>query len=222
VQAQVDHLVVLAPSLDAGVSWCESILGVTPGPGGRHALMGTHNRLFSIAGPDFPLAYFEIIAIDPQAPPPGRWRWFDMDDPALQARVQRDGPQLLHFVARVSDASAAVAALQAQGVEAGTVIEAARPTPQGLLRWQITVRDDGRRLYEGCLPTLIQWGTVHPVAAMAPRGATLAALEIQHPQGTALAAACRAIGLQQVPVHTGPARLRALLRTPRGTVEICS
>ena len=67
----LDHLVVAAASLDDGVRWCEATFGITAGPGGRHALMGTHNRLFSIAGPDFPDAYFEIIAIDPGAPPPG-------------------------------------------------------------------------------------------------------------------------------------------------------
>jgi hypothetical protein len=196
-------------------------LGITPGPGGRHALMGTHNRVFSIASPDFPRAYFEIVAIDPGAPPPQRRRWFDMDDPALQARVAHDGPQLLHFVARVDDVRAAVAALQAQGVERGAVIEAARPTPQGLLQWQITVRDDGQRLYDGCLPTLIQWGAVHPAAGLPSSGVTLAALELQHPQGARLAAACRAIGLA-LPVRTGPARLRARLLTPKGVVELCS
>jgi hypothetical protein len=39
--------VVVAASLEQGVQWCERVLGITPGPGGEHALMGTHNRLFS-------------------------------------------------------------------------------------------------------------------------------------------------------------------------------
>ena len=65
--AQIDHLVVAATSLAEGVAWCESTLGVTPGPGGEHPLMGTHNRLFSIASVGYPAAYFEIIAINPEA-----------------------------------------------------------------------------------------------------------------------------------------------------------
>ncbi len=218
----LDHLVLLASSLEEGVAWCEATMGVTPGPGGRHALMGTHNRLFSIASTAFPLAYFEVIAIDPAAPAPGRQRWFDMDDSALQERVRRDGPQLVHWVARVDDAHAAVAALQAQGIERGTVIEATRPTPQGLLQWQITVRADGQRLFDGALPTLIQWGAVHPAAALPASGVTLVSLRLQHPRASALAAALAAIGLAEVVVEPGPARLQAQLLTPRGLIAISS
>ena len=46
--AAVDHLVVAAATLADGVAWCERTLGVTPGPGGRHPLFGTHNRLLKI------------------------------------------------------------------------------------------------------------------------------------------------------------------------------
>ncbi len=220
--ARLDHLVVLATSLEEGVAWCEATLGVTPGPGGRHALMGTHNRLFSIASPDFPLAYFEIITIDPAAAAPARRRWFDIDDESLQADVQRQGPRLVHWVARVDDAGAAVAALQAQGIDRGEVITASRPTPQGLLQWQITVRPDGQRLFDGLLPTLIQWGAAHPAAVMPANGVTLLALDLQHPQADSLGRALRSIGLVAPAVAAGPARLRARLLTPRGLVEISS
>jgi hypothetical protein len=183
--------------------------------------MGTHNRLFSIANANFPLAYFEIIAIDPAAPAPARRRWFDLDDSALQARVHREGPQLVHWVARVDDAPAAVAALQGQGIARGEVLTATRPTPQGLLQWQITVRPDGQRLWDGLLPTLIQWGAVHPAAAMPDSGVALVSFELQHPQAELLAAALQSMGLPAA-VRTGPAQLRARLQTPRGLLEICS
>lgn len=221
MSAALDHLVVVAATLDEGVAWCERTLGITPGPGGQHALMGTHNRLFSIASADFPLAYFEIIAIDPAAPAPGRRRWFDMDDAGLQERVRREGPQLVHWVARVDDASAAVAALQAHNIDRGEVLAASRPTPQGLLQWQITVRPDGQRLYDGLLPTLIQWGDVHPAVAMPPPAVTLVSVALQHPQAGVLKPALHAIGLQ-VTAQTGPAKLRVRLQTPRGLFDICS
>lgn len=221
-RAEVDHLVVLATTLNEGVAWCEATLGLTPGPGGQHALMGTHNRLFSIASPRYPRAYFEIIAIDPGAPPPARRRWFDMDDVALRERVQRQGPQLAHFVARIPDARAAVAALRARGIERGTVLQAERATPQGLLQWQITVRDDGQRLVDGALPTLIQWGAVHPADSMPVSGVTLESLAVQHPQADALADAYRVIGLDHVAVQPGPAQLRAQLQTPRGPLQLAS
>jgi pimeloyl-ACP methyl ester carboxylesterase len=220
--AQVDHLVVVAATLAQGVQWCETTLGITPGPGGQHALMGTHNRLFKIASQRYPQAYFEIIAIDPAAPAPGRQRWFDMDDPVLREQLARTGPQLVHFAANVPDAHASVAALAAQDIDRGALVQASRRAARGLLQWQITVRDDGQRLFNGCLPTLIQWGDVHPTQDMPDSGVTLQDLQISHPQVKVLDAAYHAIGLHGVPIKEGPAGLRAQLLTPRGAIEIRS
>jgi len=221
----VDHLVVLAPSLAEGVAWCEATLGVVPGPGGEHPLMGTHNRLIPVNTAAFPRAYLEIIAINREAVPQraaGAKRWFDLDDETLQARLRTQGPQLAHWVAEVPDLPQALATLSAQGIDRGQVVAASRPTPQGLLRWQISVRDDGQRLFNGCLPTLIQWGDTHPTQAMADQGVALESLALAHPQAGALRQALDAVGLGAIPVHTGPARLQARLRTPRGPVDLIS
>ena len=221
----LDHLVIMAASLPEGVAWCEATLGVTPGPGGEHPLMGTHNRLMRIATPDFPAAYLEIIAINPVANKDQRMlgsRWFDMDHPDLSAEVARDGPQLVHWVARVADVRAAVATLAALGIHRGEVIQASRATANGLLQWQITVRADGQRLFDGCLPTLIQWGDTHPAASMPESGVTLLSLSLQHPDASALQTACDALGLPNSPVTPGPARLSALLQTPKGPITLHS
>lgn len=218
-RAGIDHLVVAAPSLAEGVAWCEATLGLTPGPGGAHALFGTHNRLLRLHSTVHPKAYLEIIAIDPAAtptrPPPLR-RWFDLDDPALRERLRREGPQLIHWVASVPNIDAACARLRALGIERGPVIDASRPTPQGLLRWRITVRDDGQRLFGGALPTLIQWGDTHPADGMTGADLGLQGLTLQHPDAGRLTAALTAIGLDGVAVHTGPAGLRADLTTADG------
>lgn len=113
LQTQVDHLVVVADTLAQGARWCEATLGVAPGPGGKHALMGTHNRLLQIASASYPRTYLEIIAIDPGAPSPDHAHWFGMDNPALQAAVKRE-PQLAHVVARTNDVAQACAALAQQ------------------------------------------------------------------------------------------------------------
>ena len=221
----VDHLVVLAPSLAEGVAWCEATLGVVPGPGGEHPLMGTHNRLIPVNTAAFPRAYLEIIAINREAVPQraaGAKRWFDLDDETLQARLRTQGPQLAHWVAEVPDLPQALATLSTQGIDRGQVVAASRPTPQGLLRWQISVRDDGQRLLGGCLPTLIQWGDTHPTQGMADQGVALESLALPHPQAGALRQALDAVGLGAIPVHTGPARLQARLRTPRGPVDLIS
>src|SRR5712691_8023025 len=173
----LDHLVIAARTLDEGVAWCEASLGITPGPGGRHPLMGTHNRLFSIASPAFPRAYAEIMAIDAKAPPPGRARWFDLDTPAMRAALAQ-GPQLVHWVMRCDDIDARCTRWRAAGIGRGEVIDAQRETPQGLLRWRISVRSDGRRLFDGALPTLIQWGERHPCDTLSDSGVTLRRIEI--------------------------------------------
>lgn len=221
--SQLDHLVVLAASLAEGVRWCESVLGVTPGPGGEHALMGTHNRLVTLASPAYPLLYLEVIAIHSGAPC-GRsaWtrRWFDLDEPEIQLQLDKNGPQLAHFVARIEGAEAGKRALARLGLDRGEVLPASRMTPQGLLQWKITVRDDGARLLFGALPTLIQWGDVHPAQAMAPSGITLLSLEARHPRPDVLRAAYLAIGLTGLALGQGAPNLVATLQTPRGLVVL--
>ena len=226
--AQLDHLIVLAKTLDEGVAWCEATLGVTPSPGGEHPLMGTHNRLINVASPQFPQVYLEIIAINSEASharQSSQNRWFDMDNPALQAQVERAGPRLIHFVASVADATAAAAAWAQLGIDAGPVLPLSRMTPSGLLTWQITVRDDGQRLFDGCLPTLIQWGATHPIHKLPASGVTLLGLQAHHGKASALHRAYAAIGLDPVPVEAAAsgekAHLCAQLNTPRGRVELC-
>lgn len=219
--ARIDHLVVGADTLAQGAAWCEATLGVVPGPGGEHPLMGTHNRLLRIATVDHPRAYFEIIARNPAVPhaPEGRARWFDLDAPAVQQSLQA-APRLLHWVVQVPDLHAAVSALASLGIDRGRIVAASRETARGLLRWEITIRDDGQRLFDGCLPTLIAWGDVHPAAAMPASGVTLHSVRVRHPQAALLARAFAAIGLQGVDVAEGAPDLLATLHTPTGTVRL--
>jgi len=225
--ATLDHLVVLATSLASGVAWAEATLGVTPGPGGEHPLMGTHNRLLRLSnGKGQPgAAYLEIIAINPAATPtlqPPEHRWFDMDDPALRERVAQMGPQLVHWVARVPALAVALQAWQQLGIERGEARAASRNTPAGLLQWQISLRPDGQRLFDGCLPTLIEWGPHHPTATMPDSGLALQSLKLQHPHAAQLQAACHTVGLDEVLISAGPARLSAQLATPCGTLALNS
>jgi hypothetical protein len=211
---QLDHLVVAARSLDEGVRWCEATLGITPGPGGRHPLMGTHNRLCRIAGEAFPDAYLEIIALDPEAAPPGRARWFGLDAIDLAG-----GPRLIHWVARTEAIDAALGALREQGLDAGRAVAASRDTPSGRLSWRIAVRDDGALLAGGALPTLIEWDSSHPARAMPDAGLVLRTLTLRGLPPSATDA------LDLAPVtlaeDDGPA-LSALLDTPRGAVRLDS
>lgn len=232
MHTQIDHLVIVAKSLDQGVQWCEDTLGITPGPGGEHTLYGTHNRLFKVASPANPMAYVEIIAIDPAAVRPKRacpTRWFDMDDPALQKAVAKE-PRLVHFVVNTPDIRAARMAIRMQGIDRGPAISASRRTNRGTLNWQISVRADGQRLFDGCMPTLIQWGKpeatdplkLHPRNTLTRSGVTLQSLEVIHPSAAKLQAAYDAIELNRVTVSEGPACLKATLQTPKGLIVLSS
>ena len=232
MKTQIDHLVVMASSLDVGVQWCQDTLGITPAAGGEHEKYGTHNRLFKIATPNYPLAYFEIIAINPDAVIPKRSqvpRWFDMDDVSLQKAIQQ-GPRLIHFVSSTDDIKTARHQLRSQGIERGQVVHASRKSSKGTLNWQITVRDDGERLFNGTLPTLIQWGKpdsaeplrLHPRNSLPRSGVTLQSLTVSHPSATKLQAAYESIGLQGVSVQAGDANIVATLQTPKGLVQLHS
>ena len=230
MKSQIDHLVIAAHNLQQGVEWCEATLGITPAAGGEHEKYGTHNRLFKIATPGFPLAYLEIIAINPDAvienkPPPARW--FDLDNQQLQTELIKS-PRLIHFVVNTENIQDARHAWKAQGIDRGPVIHASRKTSKGLLQWQITVRPDGDRLFNGTLPTLIQWGKpeaadplkLHPRNHLPRSGVSLKSLEVSHPSDVKIQSAFDAIALSNVAVTEGPANIVATLQTPKGLVTL--
>ena len=225
LKSQIDHIVVVAHTLEQGVAWCEATLGITPEMGGEHPQFGTHNRLFKIATPTFPLAYFEIVAIknnttnniatqaiDTKSTDKNNSqnevnssRWFDMDDSMLQAAVAIE-PRLVHFVAQTDDIQAGRTALKALGIDRGPAVEASRHTRKGRLEWKITVRDDGQRLFSGGLPSLIQWGKnneveplrLHPRNTLPRSGVSLQSVSVASPTPDKLQAAYAAIGLANV------------------------
>ncbi|OYU43931.1 MAG: hypothetical protein CFE44_15670 [Burkholderiales bacterium PBB4] len=232
MKTTLDHLVVVAHTLDQGVQWCEATLGITPAPGGEHAQFGTHNRLFKIATPHYPMAYFEIIAIHPGAKGPANphaKRWFDMDSPTLRAAVAHE-PRLAHFVVQTDDVLAARLALKSLGIDRGPALPASRHSRKGVLRWQITVREDGQRLFDGALPSLIQWGAagdpeplrLHPRNSLPRSGVSVQSVAITHPNVTKLQAAYAAIGLAGVTLDAGTANVTATLKTPKGEVTLQS
>jgi hypothetical protein len=232
MKTQIDHLVVAAKTLDMGVQWCEATFGITPGPGGEHPQFGTHNHLFKIATPAHPLAYLEIIALNPgvagKLVAPAK-RWFDMDDAELRAAIA-PGPRLVHFVVSTSDIQAGRTALRGLDIDRGPAVQASRHSRRGLLQWQITVRADGQRLFDGALPTLIQWGKpddadplrLHPRNTLPRSGVSLQSIAVTHPSAAKLQMAYAAIGLSGIAVDTGPANIAATLQSPRGLVVLNS
>jgi hypothetical protein len=207
----IDHVVVGAADLAQGRAWARRHLGVEPSTGGRHVFMGTHNEVLRFDDAERE-CYLEILAIDPEAPDPGRPRWFDLDDPAIQAALTV-GPRLLAWVARSDDLDADRARLLAAGCDPGAIHAASRDTPTCTLRWRITIPADGRRRAGGAVPTLIAWDTPSPVVALPASGVRLERIVAG---GVPLAAReiCRGPGVEVT--MTAEPLLQAVLTGHRG------
>lgn len=219
MSTEVDHLVVAATTLDEGVRWCEATLGMTPASGGRHETMGTHNRLVRLSSAAFPHSYLEIIAIDPEAPLPQRLRWYGLDDADLQASLRQGGPRLIHVVVRTQMLETHRWGLQNKGLNPGVPLALHRDSPKGQLSWHIVVRDDGRLLAGGVVPSLLQWDSVSAADALPDQGATLQSVRLD-----GLPTAARdVLRIQGVVVDTDAApRISAVIETPRGAVTLQS
>jgi hypothetical protein len=218
MNARVDHLVIAADSLEQGVAWCERTLGVQPAGGGKHPLMGTHNRLLATSSKRFPDCFLEIIAIDPAAAAPGRARWFGLDDPALR-EAMRERPRLVHAVARTQMIEMLRWGLINCGLNPGEPLAAQRDTPHGLLQWRITVRDDGRTECAGALPTLIEWQGTHPSKHLPGTPVALHDLVLRGVPAQALDV-LKLPAVQAAAADAGAAPLSAAFDTPRGRVVI--
>jgi hypothetical protein len=206
-----DHLVLAARDLDQGATWLEDRLGVPLADGGRHTRMGTCNRLLGLGEG----LYLELIAIDPQAPPPGRARWFGLDRPE---DLPADRPRLLTWVARSDDIGREAAA---STEDLGEILSMER----GDYRWRITAPPDGHLPGGGLVPTLIQWDVpLHPASRLPDAGCRLMKLEGFHPQPARIRGVLSALGLaSRLDVHPGTddaPQLVAYVRTPGGLVEL--
>lgn len=201
----LDHFVVAAETLAEGVAMVEERLKVPMAPGGRHDVMGTHNRLLSLGD-----AYLEVIAVDPAAPAPARARWYGLDR-------FRGPPRVTNWVARTADLDAALPWAPPGG---GAPLEVTR----GDLRWRIAVPEDGVLPFGDAFPALIQWrGPDHPARRLPESGCRVARFEIgcADPQALRAALARYSGGLERFVRGRRPETTLALtVETPAGQVRL--
>lgn len=203
--SQLDHITITAPTLAEGAAWVHEALGVHAAPGGKHPAMGTHNLLLRLGD----ALFLEIIAVDPDAPSPGRPRWFALDHAGV--------PSLATWVARTGDIAAAAGAAAALDP-----LGAITPMGRGARNWLITIPDDGSLPLDGVGPALIEWDAgPHPAAGMPDLGLSLDRLEVHHPQPQRVRALFDAIGMASpltvIATESGARPfLRAHIDTPAG------
>lgn len=204
----LDHLVIIAPSLELGTEHVRDRLGLDMAEGGRHPQMGTHNRLLRLGE----ACYLEVIAVDPDAPAPGRPRWFGLEDGAAVQAAWDRGQRLRAWVASTDDLDAVLAR---HGALFGDKLAISR----GAVSWHSAVLPDGSLPAGGLAPPAIQWG---PGGTPAPRmpetGARLRGFEVQHPEPDRVAAFYAELGIADAP-HPRLGELigyRAVIDTPAG------
>jgi Glyoxalase-like domain len=211
---ELDHLVVAAHTLDQGVAVIQHCLGVPMAGGGTHAAMGTHNRVLRLGRG----RYLEVIAIDPAGRPPAFPRWFNLDDPALQARL-KIRPRLIAWVVRSDAADTLAEEMYGQTT-------CVRPMQRDLLRWRFAFTNDGSLPGDGLIPHMIQWtGDRHPAESMEDSGCLLVGLDGAHAVPASVQRTITSMGLDKaIAIHPvseqRPAGLSARIKTPTGLVVL--
>lgn len=210
----IDHIVVAAASLQQGVDYLHTTLGIDIPKGGVHRTMGTHNHLMQL-GND---AYLELIAIDPDGETPPHPRWFNLDTAMMRATI-RHKPRLITWVMNTDDIKQLVDAVD---------FDLGFPTAlsRDRLEWEIALTDDGRLLADGMLPYCIQWHSKpHPARGMADTGCLLQSLTIHHNRPRWLTDRLDAMGashlvdVEPLPDNKTP-YLSATIDTPGGSVTL--
>ncbi len=216
MNTRLDHIVIAAADLDSGADYVNKKLGVDIPPGGRHEMMGTHNRVMSL-GNDI---YLEVIAINPDMDSPQCPRWFGLDDPHVRASL-KDSPRLLTWAVNNDDLDNLVASSR---VPLGITTEARRDD----LKWRVALSEDGSMPGAGFIPLCIQWMVdFHPSARMQYNGWNFSSLQLFHPRKQWLEQSLDTIGARDlVTVHEiadgiSPG-LRVVLEGPQGEVEFSS
>ncbi|MBX2869722.1 MAG: VOC family protein [Acidiferrobacterales bacterium] len=210
----IDHIVIGATNLEQGAEFIEKTFGVAMPRGGEHPLMGTHNLLMQLSDRTF----IEVIAINPDLPPPARPRWYGLDDPYVYNIVSH-APRLLTWVVNTNNISALV---EKSSFNFGD------PTPvtRGNLSWSFAIPDDGRLLAGGVLPYVMQWHvSPHPAALMPDLNCELQSIEVSHPYSSWISGILSDIDAQELVkvkplmANTSP-ELKVMFNTPNGEVTL--
>ena len=204
----IDHIVIASADLDDGAAAFEASTGCALGPGGKHAMMGTYNRLCQSGNG----TYCELVAVDPEAAAPPRPRWFGLSDPDVLAKIAVR-PRAVAFIVGAEDLDRTIAA---SPVPLGPALSMNR----GDLTWRVTVPDDGMPVEGGLVPGFIDWGgKPNPSAKLVDAGIELRKIVASHPNPAALRDIYRALEIDGlIEIVEGEVGLSFVLGTPGGEV----
>jgi hypothetical protein len=203
---EIDHLLWGVPNLDRGIADLAQLVGVEPELGGEHPGFGTRNAILSLGIG----VYLELIAPDPGQDPTGT---------RGELLFGLNAPKLMTFAMRTNDLGRVERLAEQAGLDTSGPIIRSRLKPSGeRLCWRHLKFPENP--FGEALPFFIDWeGGEHP-SVKSPGGCSLQTLEVQHPQGFALAELYATLEIDvEVGVDPEPA-VRAVLATPQGNVAL--
>ncbi|MEP0072411.1 MAG: VOC family protein [Marinomonas sp.] len=207
IKNKIDHIVVGADSLEQGIDALQKTLGVALPKASKHDAMSTHNCVAPVGNERF----IEILSIDPDAPEPGRARWFAMDNPEIQASF-KEKASAYHWVVGTSDLDAVVAN---SPIEMGEIVTFTR----GERSWRLNIPKDGSLAEEGLIPTFIEWSPgAHPSTGMVELGLSLEEVVLTHPEPAKLKEMLSMLGVLELAsvVEGSEKNIAFKMKTPSG------
>jgi hypothetical protein len=206
---KLDHILLGAPDLQAGIDFVEKDTGVRATFGGVHPGRGTQNALLSLGE----RRYLEIIAPDPAQP--------GVKNPIASNLQSLTEPRLIGWAAHPGSVSAFAEKLRAAGIQCEGPTPGSRKRPDGqLLKWQIVSLADTA---SGILPFFIEWGqdSVQP-SVDAPKGCSLLGFSAESPDPEKLLATLKLLNLV-LPVNKSEKPcLHTVISGPKGNLEVYS
>ena len=203
----IDHIIITAPTLEAGAELVKQTLGAPLQKGGEHPRMGSHNLFLRLGD----RVFLEVIACNPNAQKPDRPRWFALD------KIKKDTPASLKtWVVRTDDIKATLN-------DCSEPIGEIEPISRGETHWLMTIPKDGSLPINEGAPALIQWQTEsHPATTFIDQGLSLLKFQIIHPEPKRLLAFITSINLKgNIEVLQGDTvKMTAFIDTPQGVKEL--
>lgn len=207
----VDHLVLGVSDLQKGIEWFEKTTGVRPMAGGRHPNRGTQNALVSFGGRQ----YLELLAPDPEQA--GHERAADL--------LKLTAPRLVLWASATNEIDALARTAKTGKLAVAGPLDGSRMRPDGkMLKWRsfaVAREAEKEVVYFNVIPFFIQWDkdSLHP-SQDSPTGCQLLSLEFGHPETESVSAVLNTLGIKAKVAKTASPTIKAMLKTPKGNVQL--
>ena len=165
---KLDHIVFGASSLEEGTNFIENKLRAKLSDVGYHDFMGTHNRVIKVDKD----VYLEVIAINQCSKTPKEDRWFNLDNPQLQQKLEKH-PQIIGYVIETDDKEILK--------HFCAPIKASR----GNYKWNFAMPNlesdflHIELIQNGIIPSLISWKSKKPILEMKDNDFNLNKIEVE-------------------------------------------